>query len=69
MSKDEYAPLHYEPPASEPLVESATSSGRYCHVVIYFDGPAPIKASLLFRTALDAAECARILRESRRPPQ
>lgn len=50
------------------LVVSARSSGRYCHIVCYHDGPrSPIKAELLFRTSEDAAECARVLSEARRP--
>lgn len=49
-------------PAGRPLVESATASGRYVNVTTYRDGPqSPLRASLLFRTAEEASECARLL--------
>jgi len=43
------------------LVESATAAGRYVHVTTYHDGATPIRASLLFKTAADAATSARAL--------
>ena len=50
-----------------PLVEYARASGRYVYVRTYMDGLAEIKTSLLFKTSEEAAECARVLREARKP--
>jgi hypothetical protein len=53
---------------SRPLVESAVAQGRYVEVTTYHDGPnSPIRASLLFKTAEDAATCARVLSEAQSP--
>lgn len=47
---------------SRPLAESVIASGRHVHVTTYHDGPeSPVRASLLFRSAEDAAEVARAL--------
>jgi hypothetical protein len=51
----------------EPLVEEARASGRYVYVRTYKDGLAEIKTTLLFKTSEEAAECARVLREARKP--
>lgn len=51
----------------KPLVEKATAQGRYCYVTTYTDGGSPIQAQLLFHDPKDAAECARILNEARKP--
>jgi len=47
--------------SAERLLESAVAAGRYVHVTTYHDGATPIRASLLFKTAADAAICARAL--------
>ena len=47
--------------SAERLIESAVAAGRYVHVTTYHDGATPIRASLLFKTAADAATCARAL--------
>jgi len=47
--------------SAERLIESAVAAGRYVHVTTYHDGATPIRASLLFKTAADAATCARVL--------
>jgi hypothetical protein len=49
--------------SEKPLVESAVAQGRY--VTTYRDGESPVRASLLFRTAEEAQECARVLAAAR----
>lgn len=51
----------------EPLVKDARTQGRWLYIVSYCDGATEIKASMLFRTADDAQEAARVLKEARRP--
>ncbi len=51
----------------EPLVFSVHSSGREVFVIAYYDGKTPVDARLVFRTWEDAAECARVLKEAKRP--
>ena len=41
-------PEGIEREAWRPLVE--TAQGRYVHVITYYDGRAPIRAQILFRT-------------------
>jgi len=50
-----------------PLLEEVEHQGRHVYVRTYTDGEAPIRATLLFHRPEDAAECARVLREARRP--
>lgn len=53
--------------ARETLVYEAKNQGRWVYVTTYLEGGTnPIKTSLLFRTASDAEECARVLNEAKR---
>jgi hypothetical protein len=53
---------------SRPLVESAVAVGRHVYVTTYRDGPeSPIRTSLLFKTAENAEECARVLSAAQAP--
>lgn len=52
---------------STKLVESAIAQGRICTVLTYRDGSTPVQANLVFHDPEDAAECARILSEAKRP--
>ena len=62
MTRVRVAPPDIEEDVSaERLIESAVAAGRYVHVTTYHDGATPIRASLLFKTAADAATCARVL--------
>lgn len=62
MTRVSIAPPDTEEDVSaERLIESAVVAGRYVHVTTYHDGATPIRAALLFKTAADAATCARVL--------
>lgn len=53
-----------------PLVESASAQGRWVYVVTYREGGSsarPVKSSLLFHSPEEATECARVLREAKKP--
>jgi len=54
-------------PAAESLVLSVHASGREVLGVTYNDGPARVDFRLLFRTPEEASECARVLKEAKRP--
>lgn len=49
------------------LVEKAVARGRYVDVTTYRDGASEIKSQLLFRTPEEAAECARVLMQAKKP--
>jgi ADP-ribose pyrophosphatase YjhB (NUDIX family) len=51
----------------EPLVHAVHSSGREVMIITYHDGPTAVNARLLFRTAAEAAECARVLKRAKKP--
>jgi len=53
---------------SQPLVERVESHGRRVSVTTYHDGATAMTACLTFRTAEEAASCARLLREAQWEP-
>jgi ADP-ribose pyrophosphatase YjhB (NUDIX family) len=51
----------------KPLIHAVHSSGREVMIITYHDGPTAVNARLLFRTAAEAAECARVLKRAKKP--